>query len=97
MPANTGINDKLGKVGLPDVVFMFTIDQIASMLNVSQDTIMSVYLYYQGRSTGMMARHHMKAINIAAEGQRAEWRVSLESLRTFLKKMGFQAKDFTRL
>ncbi len=97
MTGDTGINHKLKKIGLPDVVFLFTIDQVASMMNVEQDTIMSVYLYFQGRSSGPRKRHHMRAVNIAPEDKKAEWRVSLEEFRLWLKRVGFQAKDITRL
>ena len=98
MSGDTGINHKLGKVGLPSLVFMFTIDQIASMLNISEDTVSGVYLYYQGRSTGMKKKHHMVAINIAPEdNEKAVWRVSLEEFRLWLRKMGVRQADWSRI
>lgn len=93
----TSINQKLDKVGLPNVVFMFTIDQIAAMLNTSLDQVSNSYLFYQGRSTGIPKRSHMTAINIAPEDMKAEWRVSLEAFRSWLSRMGFRSKDFTRM
>lgn len=97
MSGDTSANHKLNKVGLPNLVFMFTIDQIASMMNVSENTVMGTYLYYMGRSTGMQKKHHMMAVNIAPEDQPAMWRVSLEEFRKWLKKMGFRQIDLTRL
>ena len=97
MSGDTSANHKLEKVGLPVLVFMFTIDQIASMLNVSEDTVRLVYLYYQGRSSGLKKRHHMMAINIAPEDENAAWRVSLEEYRRWLSRMGFRSGDLTRM
>lgn len=97
MTDTTNLNSKLGKVGLPSLVFMFTIDQIASMMNVQENTIQSVYLYYQGRSTGVKKRHMMTAVNIAPADQKPEWRISLEEYRLWLKRMGFKQSDLTRM
>lgn len=97
MSGDTSASHKLEKVGLPALVFMFTIDQIASMLNVSEDTVKLVYLYYQGRTSGLKKRHHMLAINIAAEDQQAVWRISLEEYRRWLSRMGFRQGDLTRM
>lgn len=93
----SSVESKMVKVGLPNLIFMFTIDQLASMMNVSEDTISNVYLYYQGRSTGMKKKHHMVAINIAPSDQTPNWRVSLEEFRTWLSRMGFRRKDMTSL
>lgn len=97
MSGDTSASHKLKKVGLPDLVFMFSIDQIASMLSVSEETVRMVYLYYQGRSTGMKKRNHMTAINIAMEDQPTQWRVSLEEYRRWLSRMGFRQADITRM
>ena len=97
MSGDTSANHKLAKVGMPSLVFMFTLDQIASMLNVSEDTVRLVYLYYQGRTSGMKRKHHMMAINIAPENENPIWRVSLEEYRRWLSKMGFRQGDITRM
>lgn len=97
MSDQTNLNQKLTKVGLPGLVFMFTVDQIASMMNVSEDTIRSVYLYFQGRSTGIKRRHMMTAVNVAPENEKPNWRVSLEEYRLWLKRMGFKQSDITRM
>ncbi len=97
MSGDTSASHKLRKVGLPDLVFMFTLDQIASMLSVSEDTVRLVYVYYQGRSTGMKKRNHMTAINIAEDDQPTQWRVSLEEYRRWLSRMGFRKADITRI
>jgi len=97
MSGDTSASHKLEKVGLPALAFMFTIDQIASMLNVSEDTVRLVYLYYQGRTSGLKKKHHMMAINIAPDGENASWRVSLEEYRRWLSRMGFRQADLTRM
>jgi hypothetical protein len=90
-------NRRLAAVGLPPLVFMFTIDQISSMMNMSEKYVRAEYLFYLGRSTGLKKRHHMNAVNIAPEGEKAEWRVSWEEFLSWLKKMGFKASDVTRI
>lgn len=97
MTGDTGINHKLKKVGLPNLIFMFTIDQIASMMNISEDTVSGKYLYYQGRSTGVPKKHHMRAVDIAPVDEKAVWRVSLEEFRKWLTRMGFRQADLSRI
>lgn len=87
----------LDSVGLPPMVFFWTIDQIASMLNISEETVRLKYLFYSGRSTGIKKRHHMQAINIAPEDESAEWRVSAREFVMFLKRMGLKTYEITHL
>jgi hypothetical protein len=78
-------------VGLPPVIFLYTIDQIASMLNVEEKTVRLKYLYYVGRTAGAKLRAHMEAVNIAADPtDNPDWRVSMTEFIAWLKRMGFK-------
>lgn len=85
------------RVGLPPVVFLYTTDQIAGMLNISERALMEKYLYFMGRTSGMKQRHQMSAVNISPENERASWRVSAKELIRWLKRMGFKAYELTYL
>lgn len=80
----------LQPVSLPARMFLYTIDQIAALLSVQEQTVKTVYLYYEGRSTGVMPRDQLRAVNIAPAGQPPEWRVSERALKNWLKFKGFR-------
>lgn len=77
-------------VGLPPVIFLYTIDQMAAMLNISEDSVKAQYLWFVGRTTGTKRKHQMQAINIAPENEKPDWRVSMDEFIRWLKRMGFK-------
>lgn len=83
------------KVGMPLRPFLWTLDQIAVMLNVEEKTIRHGrgYLYYEGRSTGVRARDLMTARNIAPADQRPDWRVAEREFLRWLKVKGFKVYE----
>lgn len=85
----------LRKVGLPPTIFLFTLDQLSSMMNLSMNNLMVTYIFYQGRSTSLKKRHQMSAINIAPDDEKPDWRVSVEEFKAWLRRMGFKATDIT--
>jgi hypothetical protein len=80
------------EVGLPPVVFFFTLDQIAMMLNVDERTVRTSYLYYAARTTGPRYPRLMYTINIAANPVRdaPEWRVSHQEFVRWLRNRGYR-------
>jgi hypothetical protein len=82
-------------IGLPPIIFMFTIDQIASMLNIDERTVMTTYLYYVGRSTGRKATHQMDTINIAPEERDPEWRVPTKEFLRWCTRRGIKVNQFS--
>lgn len=92
---NTLSAESLRSVGLPPVIFMYTLDQIATMINVKEETLRQKYLYYVGRSSGRPQRHHMEAVNIAPPEDKAEWRVTMTQFVKWLKRMGFKIHELT--
>lgn len=77
------------QVSLPIRSFMYTIDQIAHMLNANEKTIRDRYLWYTGRDHGQPGTK-LRAINIAPlePGVKADWRVSEEDFFLWLKQRG---------
>jgi hypothetical protein len=82
-------------VGVPPIIFLFTLDQVCSMMNITEQTLKTKYLYYVGRSAGLMPRHMMRATNIAPPDEASEWRVSHKEFVLWLKRMGFRTYDLT--
>lgn len=81
------------EVGLPVRPFLFTLDQIADLLAIEMRTLRSRYIYFHGVSSGGRPKDRLQAINIAPQGENAEWRVSEQELKRWLRYMGFNIYD----
>lgn len=80
---------------LPKKPFLYTLDQIAEILQVDQKYLKQNLLWWQGREIGVFNfREKMKAVNVAPEGETPEWRVSEGSLINFLKAKGIKFNDY---
>lgn len=77
------------KVGLPPTPFFFTIEQVATMLQISE-TGLSRMLFYMGRSTGVASKGKLVATNLAPEGQTPEWRVLDRHFIQYLRFKGIR-------
>ena len=82
------------KVGLPPRPFLYTLDQISTILNVDLSEIKARYIYYENRSTGVMSVRLLLAKNIEPDrAQRPDWRVAERELIRWMKVMGFKYYD----
>lgn len=81
------------KIGLPLRPFLFTMDQIGTMLALTSRQVESKYIYFEGRSTGSRRLDLMTARDIAPEGSKPEWRVAERELLRWLRKKGFRYYD----
>jgi hypothetical protein len=63
------------EVGLPVITFLYTLDQVASMLQMNVETFINKYVYLHMRS-GPFLRHQIRASNIAPEGEKPDWRIA---------------------
>lgn len=77
-------------VGLPPRVFLYTLDQIALMLSVSQQQVELGYIFFEGRTDGIPQRDEMIARNIAPRDAKPEWRVAENDFVRWLKLKGFR-------
>lgn len=77
-------------VGLPPKPFLYTLDQIAFLLDLSEQQVKRSYIHYEGRSVGVCPRTHMVARNIAPPGERLEWRVAERELIKWMRFKGFR-------
>lgn len=56
-------------------MFLYTLDQIATLLHLQIGELKSKYIYFDGRSTGEQLPSMMLAQDISPEGEKPEWRV----------------------
>lgn len=76
------------KLGLPPRIFMYTADQIAMMLELTEDYVRQKLLFYDRREPGLTPKTKMRAFNIAPEGETPEWRVTEREFIRYLKHRG---------
>ena len=82
------------RIELPERPFFWTLDQVASMIQVSE-----AYLHrrtsYAGRSL-KTGRAMLRAVNLAEPDQEPKWRVSNNELLRWLSHHGVNIKSMTR-
>lgn len=72
-------------VDLPIRPFLYTMDQIGTLLGLSLHTLKGSYVYYLGRSTGYKPADLLEAVDISPRGEKPEWRVSEGELVRWLR------------
>lgn len=82
-------------VGIPPMVFFFTLDQLAGMLSIEEKTIRTSYLYYAGRTTGKHSPNLLYAVNMAADPitDPPNWRVAHTEFVRWLRRKGFRVAN----
>jgi hypothetical protein len=87
------LNSASRSVGLPVRPFLYTLDQISSLLMVDKNELKQHYIFYDGRSTGFPNRNLIVAHNIAPPDQSPEWRVVDKELVRWMRFKGFKYYD----
>ena len=82
-------NDRVS-VGLPTRPFLYTIDQIAQLMVVSENYVRLEFCHYEGRSIGIPSGDRIIVRNIAPKGADPEWRCSERELVRFLRHKGYK-------
>lgn len=88
---------KREQVGLPMRPFLYTIDQIAALLDMKEQTLKTHYIFFAGRSTGDKSPQHMMARNIAPPDQKPVWRVAEQDFMRWLRMKGFRIYEHSLL
>jgi hypothetical protein len=81
------------QVGLPVRAFLFTLDQVAYMVGVSEAHLKTHYVHYYGRSIGSRPPDRFMTRNIAPAGEKPDWRVTERELIRWLKNRGFRVYE----
>lgn len=77
-------------MGLPPRLFLYALDQVATILDVELATLKKRYIYFEGLSTGIAQRQLLIARNIADKGRYPDWRVAEKELIRWLRYRGFK-------
>lgn len=75
---------------LPPRPFLYTLDQIASLLYVDFRYLKKNYIYYDAWTVGPHYPDFILARNIARQGKPPDWRVPEHELARWLKRKGFR-------
>lgn len=94
-PKNTPTDPE--EVGLPPITFLYTLDQIASMLGVTVDTVKLNKIYFHLRSPGRHLPSQMLARNIAGPNEPPDWRVTQQELIRWMKLKGIRVITTVRI
>ena len=78
------------KLGLPPRIFMYTPDQIGTLLELSEKYVKEKLLFYERREPGVPPRDRLRARNIAPEGEKPIWRVTERELIRYLRFKGIK-------
>lgn len=94
MPESRGVGAALPvaheKIGLPPRPFLYTIDQISVMLDISERRIKQAYVYFEGRSIGTRQKDLMIARNISPSDQPPEWRIAEREFVRWMRVKGYR-------
>lgn len=77
-------------VGLPPRPFLYTLDQIAMLIEVEVTALSKSYVFYEGRSFGARPKGKLLARNIAPDNKRPVWRVAEAELIRWMRTKGFR-------
>lgn len=78
-------------IGLPARDFLFTIDQIAMLLEVQERTVYDNYLFYENRSVGVRPKDRMLARDISPDNApKPDWRVTEREFTRWMKYKGYR-------
>jgi hypothetical protein len=91
--ASLDSDEERGRIGLPPLLFLFTLEQICSMIQVDMTSLMRNHLWYTGVTPGMPMRRQMRAVNVG-EHKEPIWRVSQRDFVSWAKRQGFKVSDY---
>lgn len=81
------------EIGLPPRTFLYTIDQIATMTQISETKLHMDHIYHEGRDIGHRDIHQMRAVNMAKPEDKPDWRIADKDFIRWMKLKGFKFYD----
>lgn len=82
-------------VGLPIRPFLYTLDQVSTLIAVEMSTLKTRYIYFDRRHVGVQPKRKILAVNISPQGSPPDWRVSERELVRWLRYVGIKIYDRT--
>jgi phage antirepressor YoqD-like protein len=81
------------QIGMPVRPFLYTVDQVCTLLQIKENTLRKLWLYYDRRSTGPRRRDLLLVHDISPEGVDPEWRCTERELIRWLRARGIRVVD----
>lgn len=78
---------------LPPKIFLYTLEQVADLLALDEDTLASEFSYFEGRSIGRRKKDRLSVRNIAPLGETPRWRISEQELVRWCTHKGYAIYD----
>ena len=78
------------KVEMPVRPFLYTMDQVATLLQVNVRDLRAKMVWFRGRSTFAKDNHHLQAINIARPDEKPDWRIEERELLRWFGYKGYE-------
>ncbi len=75
---------------LPVRPFLYTLDQVGTILDITVESLIRDYLFLVGRTPGLQKPDEIAARNIAPATSKPEWRVEEREFIRWMKRKGFQ-------
>lgn len=86
------------RMGLPPRVFLYTLDQIATMVSMELPALKAGHIFFDGRQVGKKPATKMRAQDISGpEATTPDWRVTEDEFIKWLKFRGFRIYDRTTI
>ena len=85
--------DDRSKLNLPYRPFLYTLDQLATILNIEERQLKEGYLFFMGRQPGRATPDELRVNNIAKPDEKPEWRCEERELMRWMKRKGFRYID----
>ena len=91
-PVPRTLSERRKYVGLPPGPFLYTLDQIESLIQTSTGVAVD-HLHFSGITPGIQKKDKMLAINLGRNGEPPDWRVADAEFVRWLRFKGFQVYD----
>jgi hypothetical protein len=92
VPGGHTVTERRKIVGLPPTPFLYTLDQVAQMLQMTDSTLRR-HVYFSGISQGMQPEKKMLAANLEDPGDKADWRIADAEFIRWLIFKGYRVYD----
>lgn len=70
--------------------FLYTLDQISTVLAVPEPNLRERYIHFDGRSVGVQPKARMLAVNLAEPDQTPDWRVTEGEFIRWMRSRGLR-------
>jgi hypothetical protein len=77
------------EIEMPRRLFLFTLDQVATLVSMPEERLKRKLCWFRGRSTFVRNKDMLAVHNIAQEDMPPDWRVEESELTRWLKRKGF--------